>query len=710
MSDPLFGSMDIGDAAPLFGGDDGAFAALPGPFDDGDAITLDPDTTIDVGLMPWHGGAFAVVLAAAPAGTLVLCSNRGPFDTLTHTRLLRPDGATNLLVVGGRLPSSADRLVLSASDEHGVTHYPLRTAPAPFDRTLATLIVQAMARIDGEPDNPRNWQPLLRHLTTVSELAIRADVSLPLGPGIALVLDGDLGTTEGQPIAFALDGGQLTATRARLALDPRTGRSILVLPVIAARCFVMLDDGLVDVTCPPGATRSSIARAADAMALRASEGDLLLDLVAELSIDVGARVPDWLPIPHALGWRGSDGGSLAFVGAVPVEAGTIVFLAADDREHDLGKLMVRDVAHAAEPLFSVARPIAAFHPDGERLPDRLHLVLLVPRRLGAGALHVSLAAASDGGGWIRTLEPGAARTQAILLAWLPPSPADAAYARIVAASVRGSAARGPVVVAAETVTDRLRTAETVVLVIGFDAGVDAIEATLGSLPVTVRRSIPILIVLRSSDPGYDRIMEYLATTTTSQDVEIGTLVLAGPAGAVAAISAAFERLQATACVVLDAGARHVAPTGPRQTFPDARSVPSDAVVVAPGGEPPSGAVLSREAVRRWLGAVDGRLVTLPAVIADIARVAAEAGGDVVRLPGFALAPDPSRLDTFESLVDRVLLSDPRPGAAHRGTALWRSSPIRASSAKSFARAAPISSSPPGSTPFRRRWASRTSFT
>ena len=671
MSDPLFGPMDFGGETGLFGDDAGAFAQPSGRgVDDGFATSaLDLDPTIDCGLLPWHTGAFALLLREAPTGSLAIGGDRGPLTILTQTRLLRPDdGHRTLIVLEGSVPAAdAGPLVLSASGDEGVSRFPLRPTRAAFDRTLATLIGQALTRLGAGADPRRNWTPLLRHLATISELAVRADLSLPIGPGLALVLDGDLGSSEEQPMAFALDGGQLTATKARVAVDPQTGRSLVLLPTLAARYFLQLDDGLVDVTCPPGATRTTVARTPDAMPLRGSEAELLLDLAGELALDLGSRVPDWLPLPHALGWRGGDGGSIAVVGCVAVEAGTILFLAAEDRDHELANLIVRDVAHASEALFTAAQPIAAFHPDAERHPGRLHIVLLLPRRLGAGALHVSLAGTSSGSGWVRTLDAAAGRTQSILRAWLPPPPSEAVYLGMVAASVRAAAARAPVVLAAEVLPASVRAADQAVVVVGFDAEVEAIEETLRSLPVALRRSIPVVIVLRSFDPGHDRIMDRLATTARTEDIEIGTLVLAGAAGATAALSAAFARLRANALLFVDAGARFAA-GGARSPFGGARSRRAKLIALAGGGDAPSGALISRRLVEQRLAAVDARLATVPSVLADLARAAAAEGDKVTHDAGFALEPDSRRSGTFEAMVDRAMTTDPRLAAAQRGTA------------------------------------------
>jgi hypothetical protein len=670
MSDPLFGPLDFGGETALFGDGAGALAQPTGRVsEDGFATSaLDLDPTMGCGLVPWHTGAFAVLLRDPPAGSLAVGGDRGPLTILTQTRLLRPDdGPLTLIVLEGSVPTTdAGPLVLSATGNEGVSRFPLRPSRATFDRTLATLIGQALARLGTGPDARRNWTPLLRHLATISELAVRADLSLPIGPGLALVLDGDLGPSEEQPLAFALDGGQLTATRARVAVDPETGRSLVLLPALAARYFIQLDDGLVDVTCPPGATRSTVARSPDAMPLRGSEAELLLDLAGELSLDLGSRVPDWLPLPHALGWRGGDGGSIAVVGSVAVEAGTVVFLAAENREHELANLIVRDVAHGSEALFTAAEPIAAFHPDAERHPGRLHIVLLLPRRLGAGALHVSLASTSSGSGWVRTLDAAAGRTQAILRAWLPPPPAEAVYLGMVAASVRAAASRARVVLATEVLPASVQAADHAMVVVGFDAEADAIEDTLRSLPVSLRRSIPVVIVLRSFDPGHDRIMDRLATTARIEDIEIGTLVLAGAAGATAALSAAFARLRANAILFVDAGARF-ATDGARSPFGGARSRRTRLIALAGGSDTPPGGLLSRRLVEQRLGAVDARLATLPSVLADLARVAAAEGDRVEQDVGFALEPDSRRSGTFEALVD-AMITDPRRTAAQRGTA------------------------------------------
>lgn len=666
MSDPLFGTLLLDDASALFGGGSEAFAPA-NPLDEagdaGTALGLDP--AMACGVLPWHGGAFALALPDLPAGALAVTGPRGPMAILAQTRLLRADGHTTLVVVEG---TAEGALVLSVDGDGGITRRPLRPSPATVDRTLATLVGQALARLDEEADGRRNWHPLTRHLSTISELAVRADVSLPIGAGLALVLDGVVAPGDEQPMAFALDGGRLSVTRARIANDPQTNRSILLLPVLAARFFVLLDEGLVDVTCPPGATRSSIARATDAMPLRGSEGEVLLDLIAELALDVGARVPDWLPIPHALGWRGGDGGSIALIGAVAVEAGTALFLATEDREHDLANLVVRDVANPAQALFSAGTPIAAFHPDAERHPDRLHVVLLLPRRLAAGALHLSLAGTADEGGWVRTLDAAATRTQAILRAWLPPAPSEDVYLGAVAAAVRATVLRKPAIVAAEALGDAVRVADQAILLVAFDAEADAAERTLRSLPAALRRSIPVVIVLRSSDPGYDRTMDRLAATARTETIEIGTLVLAGCAGAADAVAAAFARLQARSLVVVDAGARFAETTGARSGLPPARSRGMRGMIVAGGSDEPAGAIVGRRLAEKCLAGIDRRLAGVPAVIAALARIAAEHGDDVTQRADFVLEPDPLRRDAFESRVDRALLTVSRPDAAHRGTA------------------------------------------
>ena len=187
-------------------------------------------------------------------------------------------------------------------------------------------------------------------------------------------------------------------------------------------------------------------------------------------------------------------------------------------------------------------------------------------------------------------------------------------------------------VVGDEISDRARTAETVILLFAFDADAAAVERTLQSVPVAVRRSIPIVIVLRSSDPGYDRTLEHLATTATTPDLAIATLVLAGPCGPAVALSLAVTRLQAAAFVLLDAGARLPDASDRHPAFEPTGSADDDTLLLAAGGDPPSGAVVSRQVLQRSLGATDHRLATLPAVLADIARVAAEGGGRR-RLPG-----------------------------------------------------------------------------
>lgn len=664
MSDPLFGTLEIGDAGPLFG-DPQAFESS----DDGssDALRLDPEMAC--GLFPWHAGAFALLLQDLPAGTVGVHGSRGTCRVLVQTRLLRPDGHLTLLVVEGPTPNrGSGDLVLTISGDGGTSRFPLRTAPAPLDRPCATLIGQALARSETDREDRRNWQPLTRHLSTICELAVRADLSLPVGPGLALVLDGDLGVADAEPLALALDGANLHALKARVAVDPHTGRSLVLLPVLAARFFLLIDDGLVDITCPPGATRSEIARAPGAGGLRPSEGETLLDLLRALALDVGPRVPDWLPVPHALGWRGADGGSLAVVGVVPVEAGTVVFLAADNRDHELANLVLRDVANEAAPLFDVAQPIAAFHPDPERHSGRLHIVVLLPRRLPAGALHVALAGTSDGGGWLRTMDAAAPQTRTILKAWLPPAPADEAYLRIVAASVRTSAARSAAVVVAEDVPDVVRAAPAVTLVVATDAEVGTAVQTADAFPAALRRSIPIVFVLSLSDPGHEGTMSRLASLARADNLEIGVFVLAGPSGAVPAITTAFGRLSAERALVVEAGARFTGTDAAVAAALQPKSSARNGMVLAEGASPPVAALVSRGAVQRWAPNADRRLAGVAAVLADIAAASEAGPGTIQRLSGFAFEPDPTRTGSYESLVDRALLASPRPPAAHRGTA------------------------------------------
>lgn len=663
MSDPLFGPLEFGDAAGLYG-ETATFASSAA--DAGDALGLDPER--ECGLLPWHAGAFGLLLQDLPAGVAGVDGPAGPCRVLVQTRLLRPAGPLTLLVVEGPVPQIGRRdLLLTLSEDGQTTRVPLRIAAAAIDRPVATLIGQALARsaAGAGAAEKRAWHPLTRHLSTVCELAVRADLSLPIGPGMTLVLDGDIGQTDAEPLALTLDGASLVASKARAAVDPQTGRTVVVLPGLAARCFLLLDDGLIDITCPPGATRSEVARAPGAAGLRPSEGETLLDLVRSLGLDVGPRVPDWLPVPHALGWRGADGGSLAVVGAVSVDAGSVLFLAADNRDHELAGLVVQDIANDPAPLFDVAEPLAAFHPDPERHPNRLHLVVLLPRRLPAGALRVGLTGTTDSGGWLRTMDPAAPQTGAILKAWLPPAPADEAYLRLVATSVRAAAVRRPTVVVAADLPETVRAAQTVALVLAGDAEAGAAEQTAEALPVVLRRSIPTVFVLYVSDPGHEGTMSRLASLARTDMPEIGVLVLAGPAGAGAAIEAALGRLAAERLVVAEAGARY---TGTEDgaaaaLLPDPTR--RTGMVLAEGATPAVAAVLTRGAVERWSASADRRLCGLPAVLADIAGAGRASAR---RVAGFSFEPDPARRGSYESLVDRALLASPRPPAAHRGTA------------------------------------------
>jgi hypothetical protein len=697
MNDPLFGSASLHGHGLLFADEDDspvagdALAAgdvLQGDVLQGEALqdealqdealqghALPRDgsghtATIAAQLLPWWSGAFAVALSDLPAtGALSLRGPQGGLPLLAHARMLRGDGQTILTVFRGPLPSAHDAAhVLTVAGVGPTTDFLLRFAPAPFDRTLATLIGQAMA-ISGEaPDVRRNWQPLSRYLQGASVQAVRAELSLPIGDGLGLMLDGDVGPGSRVAPALVLDGTKMTATSAHLATDPQTGRTAVLVPVAGARFFVLLDDVLVEISCPAGATRSHLVRAPDAPFLRPSEAELLLDLVADAGLELAPRPADVLPFPNALGWRNADGGSLAVVGGLAVHAGTVLFIATDGREHELSRLLVRDVARPAEPLLAALQPIAAFHPEPDARPERLYLVALLPRRLGAGSLHLGLANAADAGGWIKLLDPAAAQTHAILQAWLPPAPDDEAYLHVVAASARTSASRIPAVVVDDRRPPSMATADTTIVVLGLAADAGAIERTVASIAATSQRNIPLLIVLRSSDAGFDATITRLAIVSEASSIDIGVIALAGPAGAMAALSVVFARLTADTVVLFDAGAQVVQAgwfAAAERMRPEAGE---DRLILDGTGDVAVAAMLSRSAGGRLVAAADGRLATFSATLHDFARVAGDNGVAVVRADGFEVVPDAARAAAFEFRVDQVLLKEGRPAAVNRGHA------------------------------------------
>jgi hypothetical protein len=675
MSDPLFGSASLHGGGPLFSEEDEA--ALPARGGDalrdlevlpGDVLGLAP--TITVRLLPWWSGTFALALSDLPAtGVPSLRGPLGELPLIAQTRMLRGDGQTILAVFRGPVPSAHDTAhVLTVSGARGTTDFPLRFTPALFDRTLATLISQAVA-ITGEPsDARRNWQPLSRYLQGASGQAARAELSLPIGDGLGLMLAGDVGPGSHVAPALVLDGTTMTATSAHLATDAHTGRTAVLLPVAGARSFVLLDDVLVELSCPVGATRSHLARAPDAPFLRSSEAELLLDLVADAGLSLDPRPADLLPFPNALGWRNADGGSLAVAGGLAVQAGTVLFIATDGREHELSRLMVRDVAHAAEPLLDAVQPIAAFHPEPDAKPERLYLVALLPRRLGAGCLHVGLTNAGDAGGWIKLLDAAAAQTQTILQAWLPPPPADEVFLHAVAASVRASASRVPPVVVEDRRPPSMAADDTTIVVLGLAADTATIERTVASITAASQRSIPLLIVLRSSDPGFDATVARLTTMSQIAGIDVGVIALAGPIGAASALTVVLDRLTAETAVLFDAGTE-VAHDRWLAGAERARQEAGEArLVLDAGGERPVAAMLSRSAGRRLVAAADGRLATFSATLHDFVRVAEGNGIAVVRADGFEVVPDLSRDAAFDFRVDQVLLKERRSAAASRGHA------------------------------------------
>jgi hypothetical protein len=675
MNDPLFGSASLHGGGLLFAADDED--ALPTTDGDapreldvlqGDALGL--GQTIAAQLLPWWSGAFAVVLSDLPAtGALSIRGPQGDLPVLLQTRMLRGDGQTILAVVRGPVPSANDDAhLLSISGAGGTGDFPLQFAPASFDRTVGTLIGQAVAITGEAPAERRNWQPLNRYLQGASSQAVRAELSLPIGVGLGLMLDGEIGPGSRVATALVLDGTTMTATSAHLATDPQTGRTVVLAPVAGARFFVLLDDVLVEISCPVGATRSHLARTADAPFLRSSEAELLLDLAADAGLELEPRPADLLPFPNALGWRNADGGSLAVVGGLAVQAGTVLFIASDGREHDLSRLMVRDVAHAAEPLLAAVQPIAAFHPEPDTRPERLYLVVLLPRRLGAGSLHVGLANAGDAGGWIKLLDAAAAQTQTILQAWLPPPPADDMFLHVVAASVRASVARFPSVVVVDRRPPAMAAADTAIVVLGLAADAAAIERTVISIAATSQRSIPLLIVLRSADPGFDATVARLTTMSQIAGIDTGVIALAGPVGAAAALTVVLDRLTADTLVLFDAGAV-VAHDGWLASAGRARDEAGEAcLLLDTGSERPAAAMLSRPTGRRLVVAADGRLATFSATLHDFARVAEDDGIVVVRADGFEVVPDATRAAAFDFRVDQVLLKERRPAAASRGHA------------------------------------------
>lgn len=630
---------------------------------------LRSEPTIAANVLPWYSGAFGVVLSDLPAtGALSVRGPAGDMPILAQNRMLHSNGHTILLILQGEVPSAgASAYVLGVAGVEGTDCFPLRFERAPFDRTLATLTAQALAVTDGDAEPRRQWRPLSRYLQGVSQQAVRAELSLPIGDGFALVLDGDVDVGRRDAPLFALDGNVLTAATARLGTDLVTGRTIVLAPVVAARYFVLLDDVLVDLSCPLGATRSHLTRAPDAPFLRPSEAELVLDLVCEAEMEVSPRPADGLPLPNAVGWRNAVGGSLAVVGGLAVEAGTVLFITSDGREHELSRLLVRDVAHPTVPLLDAIQPIAAFHPDPDTKPERLHLVALLPRRLGAGSLHVSMSNAADAGGWVRLLDPADASTRSIVQAWVPPPPDDEAFLHLVAASVRASASRVPSVIVIDRPPGSTASSEATIVVLGLGAETDAIERTILSVAAAAHRGIPLLVVLSSSNHGFDTTVARLTTLSETSGIDIGVLALAGPVGATTALSVVFSRRATEIVVLFDAGTQ-VASDGWLTGVQHCQRSDGDTDLVVDAGGIPAAAVLSRSVGQRLAAAADGRLATFPATLHDFARVAGENGVTVVRVDGFETMPDAARAAAFEFRVDQVLLRERWSETANRGHA------------------------------------------
>jgi len=72
--------------------------------------------------------------------------------------------------------------------------------------------------------------------------------------------------------------------------------------------------------------------------------------------------------------------------------------------------------------------------------------------------------------------------------------------------------------------------------------------------------------------------------------------------------------------------------------------------------------------RAWIEAVDRRLATVPAMLRDLARVAAESGARVVRAAEFAVLPDADAALSLDGRVDQLLLEGRGAVAEHRGNA------------------------------------------
>lgn len=455
--------------------------------------------------VPLHAGCLALRITLAAGDAIVgLDGPHGPLPLLAHHRLLQSGRREHLLVIEADRVETDGLHVDVETDDGDLATYPLALVPARWSRSLSTLLRSALLHLEEDAPDERNFSALGRFLSEISLQAARARLSIPIAGGIALVLDGDLGGAPREIPCFVSDTRRLVAAEAQVATEPGSGRAILFSPVAGARVFLALDDALVEIACPHGASRTRIAAAPGAPAATAAEIDLLLSLVA--AAGAGDQVDtDTLAVATALpsSWTAADlppGCGLSVAGLVPTGRGTAVFLSGRDAVDALAALTLEDLTGEVVPLFDGAAPVASFRPSDE---PGIAVAAVLPGHPPGGVLRVALG--DTRGRWLRLLDPAGGEAARLVAAWAPPAPAKD-YRAAVALPLRTDADPAPlprlIFSGDGAAAEPAEAARVAVLLLAAGAAPAARERSLLALALTAGRAARIVVTL-ASGPGFD---------------------------------------------------------------------------------------------------------------------------------------------------------------------------------------------------------------
>jgi hypothetical protein len=570
-------------------------------------------------------------------------------------RVIRAERREHLLVLEGRIAEVGPATHVLSS--HGPAGESVRLvvprAPV-WGRELCAMLRTVLGAF---ADGAGGWQPLIRYLGEASRQATRAVHSIPIGMGMALVLDGALDEAPAETVCFVRDGDHLAATEARVAVCDATRRTVVFAPAIGARYYLQLDDELVEIACPHQATRTAPAAAAGAHPLAAGEADLLMTLVARCG--GGGDLPP-LPAARALPsrWEWTSGAAaVAVEGLLPVEGGTAAFVSVRSAAERLDRVVAHDLAGAAAPLIGSAPPLAAVRAGGRSV---LRITAMLPQRFPGGVGRLSVAGDGSSPAWLRLLEPAGAEAARLAAEWAPPPGQREDYGRAVVLPMRTAALARPALVArlATTASGRAdgEAAGLAVVLLALAATVEAVERSMIALALTLPSGSAGLAVAVAAGRGFVATAARIDNIARAFGVGVEIAAAAPAVGACAALGAAVSG-RSGALVVLEAG---LAPRRP-DWADDLSGSRRNSLVLPPAslrGAPLRPAAAFTGTAIGLLGEVDPRIASLAAVLDGVRAAAAAAGIAVIESGALDLAAvaEPAG-DPFNSWLDRGILAD-----------------------------------------------------